>query len=66
MGRSGSSGNIKIPRKLHILVALPRLEGFDKPGSVVYIHIIKMKKNTVKGSRGRPITLARKWWISFI
>lgn len=66
MGRLGSFGNIKIPRMLHTIIALPRLKGFSKSGSVVYIHVMKMKRNIVKGSSGRPITLARKWWISFI
>lgn len=63
MGRLGSSSNLKILSKLHKLIALPKLEGFDKP-FVVYIHT--MKRDIVKGSSGRPVTLARKWWIFFL
>ena len=66
MGKLGPPGNLKIPRKLHTLIVLPRLEGFNEAGSVVYIHIMKMKRNIVKGNSGTPITLSRKWWISFI
>ena len=64
MSRLGSSSNLKILIKLHKLIASPRSEGFDEAGCVVHIHT--MKRNIVKGSSERPITLARKWLISFL